>query len=68
MLNYFTIYAIWALSKILCSYSSIASDSNPTVEEVERAILVKPFSWWASRIKKEKEIRVVTIGGSNTNG
>ena len=44
------------------------SISDPTDEETERAVMVKPFSWWASIILKDKEIRVLTIGGSNTAG
>ena len=47
---------------------SFASISDPTDEETERAIVVKPPSWWSSIINKEKELRVVTMGGSNTAG
>ena len=44
------------------------SISDPTDEETERAVIAKPFSWWASNMIKEKEIRALTIGGSNTAG
>ena len=50
----------------LRSISCLSSISDPTDEETERGLVVKPPSWWSSIINKEKELRVVTIGGSNT--
>ena len=59
------LFSLFLTKAIYCSTASI---SDPTNEETERAVVVKPPSWWSSVINKEKELRVVTIGGSNTAG
>ena len=48
--------------------SSGLNISDPTDEETERYLVVKPPSWWSSIIINDRELRVVTIGGSNTAG
>jgi hypothetical protein len=45
-----------------------SGDYDPTSEEIERGLLIKPTSCWGTILREQKSIRVLALGGSNTAG
>ena len=39
---------------------------HPTAEELSGGVAYKPSEKWGQQMRKEKSIRLLTLGGSNT--
>jgi hypothetical protein len=49
--------------RLLCNITAVIRDY-----ELARALLVRPPPYWGARMRKEKVIGVMALGGSNSNG
>lgn len=55
-----------ATAFLVLVHVSPSTISDPTSDEISRAEVVPPTSFWSWRMRKEGNIRAVAIGGSNT--
>lgn len=63
-------FCIIAMKLLLCfAYLCVlvfGGKFDPTPDEISRALVVKPRGTWGQRVRKDNSLRLLCIGGSNT--
>ena len=60
---------VWTylLKYLFCSTSYDFAKFSPTVSELERAVVIKPSSFWGHQIRDENDLKILVIGRNELN-
>ena len=60
---------MWIAILFVLSLAQVISlDIHPSIDEISRAVALKPPASWGKNLRRKKNIRLLTLGGSNTAG
>ena len=60
------LYVLSFFGLFLLRHTTGVLNYHPTAEELSRGLAYRPNEKWGWRMRKEKSIRLLTLGGSNT--